>query len=341
MSEENGSAQAPTQFDSVSDAVAELDRREAVRREEAKAAKVQTEEVAEVAEEALEAEEPQEEAAEAEEAEEVATEEETEEVEEEAPQVVNLDGKQIEIPKGTPRALVEAVNSMASELKADYTRKTQEVSAERETVRAATQQTQAVVQQLQQTHQALSQFAQSLLGEAPDLSLAQQDPQTYLVQRGLYEQRMQQFQALIGQGQQLQQQQEQSQAQQLQEARKREADLLLKAMPELSDSAKRAAFTAKAVEVGARYGISEQEIGAISDHRLILALRDLSKLQAREQSAGTVRQKLANVPPKVNKPGPASQDSGKSQRHADAKRAFLKSAKTDRDLRKYVNATTD
>lgn len=41
---------------------------------------------------------------------------------------VELDGKKLEIPQGTPPALVASIQSMAADLKADYTRKTQEVA---------------------------------------------------------------------------------------------------------------------------------------------------------------------------------------------------------------------
>lgn len=66
--------------------------------------------------------------------EEETTEEPTEQPEEQADEaaetaaVLNLDGKPLEIPPGTPPALVERVQSMAANLKADYTKKTQEVA---------------------------------------------------------------------------------------------------------------------------------------------------------------------------------------------------------------------
>jgi hypothetical protein len=47
---------------------------------------------------------------------------------EEAPQLVDIDGKKLEIPQGTPPALVETVTKLAADLKADYTKKTQEIA---------------------------------------------------------------------------------------------------------------------------------------------------------------------------------------------------------------------
>mgnify|MGYP000983901715 CR=1 FL=1 len=45
--------------------------------------------------------------------------------EEPEPELVDLDGKKLEIPQGTPPELVETVKKMATDLKADYTRKSQ------------------------------------------------------------------------------------------------------------------------------------------------------------------------------------------------------------------------
>lgn len=47
---------------------------------------------------------------------------------ESASSIVDLDGKPLEIPIGTPPALVQAVTKMSADLKADYTKKTQEVA---------------------------------------------------------------------------------------------------------------------------------------------------------------------------------------------------------------------
>ena len=43
-----------------------------------------------------------------------------EEQQEEAPLTVEFDGKQLEIPKGTPKAVIEAAQKLAGDLKADY-----------------------------------------------------------------------------------------------------------------------------------------------------------------------------------------------------------------------------
>lgn len=345
--------EAPSTFDSVADAVAELDRRDTARAEQRaadKAAKATATapaqanpeaDVAPVQEAHEEADTdtpfPEEEETDA--SEEVATDDPVEPEEDAPPAVVNFDGKELEIPKGTPPALVEAVQKLGNDLKADYTRKTQEVAAERTQVHAAYQQTSQLAQQLQQAQATLAQFYQAAIGEPPPLELAQSDPQAFLIQREMHTRRVQQYQQLMAQGQELsqsnQQMSEQGRAQYLQDQMQK----LVKAAPELADKDKRAQFTQRIGATADKYGVTAQELAGIGDHRVLLMLRDLARLQSREQAAGTVKTKMANVPPKVNKPGTASQDQGKGQKQAQAKQQFLRSGKSMRDVARYLAQT--
>ena len=314
-------------FDSVAAAVAELEKRE-----EARGVKP-------------DAEEPEEGVLPADEsADETPTEEgeakEQPEAEEAPKTSIEFDGKQVEIPQGTPPELVEVLATKAKELQADYTRKTQAVADDRRQVDAVKQQTVAQASQLQQTQQALAVMAQSLLGAEPDLSLAQHDPQTYLVQKGLYEQRVGQFRQLMEQGKTLQAQQAQQTEEQQQEYRTRESQALLKAIPDLTKPEKFAEFKSQAIGAGEKYGISADEIAQITDHRLVLALRDLAKYHAQAAQSGELKDKLKNIPPRMGKPGSAAQQTPASQKSADAKREFMKSPRTDRDLRRYLAQTS-
>lgn len=344
MSEENSSAvEAPSTFDSVSDAVAELDRRDAARAEakaEEKAARAAIMEQSEARETpapdapAPESE-PDEPEADYDASDEVATDEEDQNEPEERA-TVQLDGKEIEIPKGTPRALVEAVKKLESDFRADYTRKTQEVAAERQQVHAAHQQTLQLSQQLQQTQAVLAQFYQQTIGEPPPLELAQTDTQSYLIQRELHAQRVQQFQQLMGHGQQLTAQQRAMQQHQMQQALAAEFEKAAKAIPEIADPAKRAQLTERFSGVISKYGYSAQDLANVADHRVLLMLRDLEKFHGRQQAAGTVREKLANVPPKTQKPGTATQDGGRSAKAAQAKAQFMKSGRSMRDVARFL-----
>lgn len=346
--------EAPSTFDSVADAVAELDRRDAARSEQraaekaAKAApaEAQAEAIPEAddapvqeAHEEADTDTPLPEAEETDASDEVATDTEVETETEEPPAVVNFDGKALEIPKGTPPALVEAVQKLGNDLKADYTRKTQEVAAERQQVHAAHQHTSQLAQQLQQAQATLAQFYQAAIGEPPPLELAQSDPQAFLIQREMHARRVQQYQQLMQQGEALNQQNTQQAQQGRMQYLQDQAQKLAKAMPEMTDPAKREEAVKRMTPAAEKYGFSVQELQNAGDHRLFLMLRDLARLQSREQAAGTVKTKMANVPPKVAKPGTASQDPGKSQKSAQAKQQFLRSGKSMRDVARYLAQT--
>lgn len=344
MSEENSSAvEAPSTFDSVSDAVAELDRRDAARAEakaEEKAARAASMEQSEASESpATDAPEPESDPREAEADHDASDEVAPDNEDQNEPDdraVVNLDGKEIEIPKGTPRALVEAVKKLENDFRADYTRKTQEVAAERQQVHAAAQQTAQLSQQLQQTQAVLAQFYQQTIGEPPPLELAQTDPQSYLIQREMHAQRVQQFQHLMGMGQHLTAQQQQMLVHQQRQALAAEFEKAAKVLPEIADPAKRAQLTQRFSGVVEKYGYSAQDLANVADHRVLLMLRDLEKFHGRQQAAGTVREKLANVPPRTQKPGTATQDGGRSAKAAQAKTQFMRSGRTMKDVQRYL-----
>lgn len=350
MSEENGSPQGPSTFDSVADAVAELDRREAERSEQRKAAKAaQAAPQAEVDDDSAsplqeavddESDPPLPEDEDGDESQDVEPDsEESDEPKETS--VVTLDGKEIEIPKGTPRALVEGIKKLEADFRADYTRKTQEVAAERSQVEAYKQQTSQAAQQLVQAQAVLSQFYQAAIGEPPPIELAQTDPQAFLLQREMHARRVQQYQELMQYGQAISQeslqQQQSAQAQYLRD----QGEKLIKAMPEYAQPAKREEFVQRAVKTVEKYGLTEADVRAIQDHRLVLVLRDFIRLQGREQVAGNVKQKLANVPPKVSRPGTASPDGGKSVNKAQAKQQFMRSGRTLRDVARYLRETDE
>lgn len=314
-------------INTLDEAMAELDRRAAARGEKPEATEAAEEETDPPAQES------------AAESEEVATEDKPE------PEVtvktsIEFDGKTLEIPEGTPPELVEAVSTMAKDLKADYTQKTQAVAEERRAVEAVKQQTVTQSQQLHRTQQALAVMARNLLGAEPDLALAQQDIGLYTVQKGLWEQRVNQFRSLMQQGEQLTQQQQHQVETDNREYRQKEAQALLKAIPDLTKPEKFTAFRAASVEAAGKYGIGPEEVAQITDHRLVLALRDLAEFHKTKAATGELKTKLQNVPPRTAKPGAASSQTPAVNKNAEALKAFKKSAGTDRDLKRYLAATS-
>lgn len=329
--EDRGESQS-TEIANVADAMAELDRRDAARAKEA-GAEVDADEV-----ETVESDE--------EDGDDEAPDDESDAEDDDTPDEpaeVEFDGKKLAIPKGTPPALVEAVKSLGNDLKADYTRKTQEVAQERSQVAQARQHIGQQIAQAQQNAQALAQLAQSVLGEEPGLDLAQSDPHTYLVQQGLYKQRMQVFNGLQHQAQQAQQQAAEMQAQHTAENKTREQQALFNAMPELKDTGKREAFAQTALKVAERYNLPQSAVFSDStNHNLFLMLRDLAEFHKIKEQTASAKTKLAAVPPpKVHKStASAGQTEAKAVRSKDAKQQFMKSGRSMKDVERWIRSTT-
>ena len=226
---------------------------------------------------------------------------------------------------------------------ADFTQKTTQLAQERQTVHQAAGQITAALQQLQQQQQHMAQFAQAMLGDEPSLDLATSDPTAYTVQKAIYDQRVRALQAIQHQAQQTQAQHQALQQQQVAMHTMRQMQTLIQAAPELRDPKKREAFTRDVVESAEKYGFSAQDVGQVSDHRMLLLLRDLANLQRgaqrSRQAEENVKKKLANVPPKLIKPGAASGNEGKSQKRAEARAKFMRSGRSLKDAMRVLAAS--
>jgi hypothetical protein len=229
---------------------------------------------------------------------------EPEEAAEKAPAVdeIEFDGKKLAIPKGTPPELVESVKSLANDLKADYTRKTQEVAEQRKSVATRSEAIQQQEQMLSANftkaveykalQDRMAQFEnidwQALVDENPaqatKLNLAYQGLQR---QAGTMYRELQQSEA--------QRQQALSQHQQsLVEAGQRE---LAKRIPKWSGD------VAKSVsETALSYGFSQEELSSILDPRIVHAMHDAMQFRKLQASKPAAMQKVAQAP-KVLKPG--------------------------------------
>lgn len=249
----------------------------------------------------------------------------------------------VEIEHEGKKHRVPAELKDAFERHSDYTRKTTELAQERQVAHQTFAQAQQVLQHTAQTHQVLTQFAQAMLGDEPSPELAQSDPGAFVQQRSLYDARQKALQQLQGHGQQLQQQQQAMQRQQMAQHVQAQAQALLKAAPELRDAKKREQLGREVAEAAGRYGFTPEDLAQAYDHRMLLLLRDLARLQRGEgrqkQATENVKKKLANVPPRQIKPGTASGSEGKTQRSAEARAKFMRSGRTLKDVERYLRAT--
>lgn len=217
-----------------------------------------------------------------------------------------------------------------------------ETAAERQQITQARQQIAQQAQALKQQGETLAKVAQAMLGQEPPIELAQTDPGTYIAQQAQYRQRMAVLQQLQGNTSQASQVEQAQKQQAFEQTVTREREALLKAMPELADPAKLSAFQGRIAKVAQRYGLTAQDLSTAFDHRSFLMLRDLGRLADMEAERANVRKKLAASPP-LKSP---EQRAGSGQRNTSdlnakaAKGAFLKSGRSMRDVKAYLDRTS-
>lgn len=171
----------------------------------------------------------------------------------------------------------------------DYTRKTQEVASDRKAIEAAAQRLTQADQAVRQQLDLAVRVIQANIPKPPDAAMIQTDVVGYLAQKEAYDQRMAQLHQLTQASAEADQRAQQTQGTQFQQSVQSELQMLTEKVPEFRSPEKRTAFMQEAADIGGRaYGLSAEEIGNITDHRVILALRDAvayRKLQSAKMSA--------------------------------------------------------
>jgi hypothetical protein len=242
---------------------------------------------------------------------------------EQGPLKVEFDGKTWELPPGTPPELAQGVKKMADDLKADYTRKTQNIAELKrqadETVQGAQRQAQfaqVASVKLVELRETLRQIEQV---EAIDFNaLADQDPQQAIRLQAAHTRLIQQRDAKQREVIEAHQQAEALTAQQRQRALEVASTELKKALPNFTPQ------MAQAIRESTKsYGYSDAELEQITDHRLVLVLKDAMawrELQAKKPQA---MKKVAEAPKvmKPQAPAPKRQNQSAAERLKNTGRA--------------------
>jgi hypothetical protein len=225
---------------------------------------------------------------------------------------VEFDGKTWELPKGTPPELAEGVKKMADDLKADYTRKTQSIAEMRrqteETAKATQQQAELIavsatkVVELREVQRQIEQI------EAIDFNaLADQDPQQAIRLQAAHTRLIQQREGKQREVFETQQQAQALTAHERQRALAQAAEELKKAVPDFTPS------MAQAIRENTKaYGFTDAELENVTDHRLVLALKDAMawrQLQAKKPEA---MKKVAEAPKVIKPQAPAPRKENQS-----------------------------
>jgi hypothetical protein len=257
------------------------------------------------------------------------------------PEKLKVGDTEVEIPKGTPKAAVEAIKSLQHRLTADYTRKTQEAAETRKAAAERTEAADSLLQQVQRAQQAVVSMAQRLIGNPPPLELAQSDPAGYLYAKEAYEARVRDLQALNAHTGELTRSQQQQRQQAQQQALLEEAQRTVKVLPQLADPAKRTAFLESAVQAASASGFTPEDVASVTDHRMLHLLDRLVKaerrLSALDGASKSVKSKLADVAPKPLRAGNAgTQSQGQMNKASRAREMFMKSGRTMKDVQRYL-----
>lgn len=226
----------------------------------------------------------------------------------------------VKMGDGTTLTLAELKDSPM--LKADHTRKTQELSNERKAVEADVQRMEAITQNF------VSHLSQ-LVPPAPEPSLALSDPNAYTAQRATHEAAMEQLQTLMG----VQAEIKDVSGGMTEADRKKEVieenGKLVAMFPEAESGETREKFFGDVAETAVALGFSHEELGQVTDHR-IFALAHYAKVgQEFLKNKTKAKAKVAKAPP-----APARKPGGKKAKgNAAAMRKLRNSGSLDDALK--------
>ena len=182
------------------------------------------------------------------------------------------DDAKVRLPDGSVMTVADLKSGSLRQ--ADYTRKTQEIAANRKELETRQAEIAQKSQTFEQTLNFAIQVAQASLPQEPSRDLLVADPIAYLQQKAEYDERLGQLQHLAGAKQQHEQAQSAEQARAFQNYVAGERQRLAEAMPELKDAAKLHAFNGELAKGIEAYGFSSQDLNSVYDHRLVLMAKD-------------------------------------------------------------------
>ncbi len=169
----------------------------------------------------------------------------------------------------------------------DYSRKTGELSRERQALQSQVEQVRGYEQQLSEVLETAVSALRETLPPQPDPALLDTDPVAYHKQAIAHTNAVQRLQGLAGQRehmsrseqqrrQQATEQQTAAQQQAMQEHQRQQVEALFEKMPALRTGEGERAFFEKATNYAGQYGLTGKELfeATLNDHRIALVLQD-------------------------------------------------------------------
>ena len=225
-----------------------------------------------------------------------------------------------------------------------------QVRAEREHFETRRQEIQQGLQQHAQQMQAQGQFwasvAQRLIGQPPNPQLAHTNPSQFVQERADYEARTQFLQQILHANRQ-QSEAAARQAHAEQQAAKAQAQqrgraFLHQALPDLADQTKGPALTGRLVKVAQDHGFPPEMLREVLHPGFMVLLHKAMRADDMDAQRSRTREKLARAPA-IEAPeqgASAGQRAASNASKAKAKKAFMNSARSMRDVERYLRATS-
>lgn len=219
--------------------------------------------------------------------------------------VIDIDGEQVPLSQLKEERMRQQ----------DYSRKTAELSRERETVQQArehyTQQYQTVNSLLQET----VQFLEGVIPDEPPLSLAQSDPAQYQYQKELRARAKQEVQQLVERSQKAQQTNQQTQQFDQKQVLQRHVEGIERRFPHLrGDQQKLVGFVQETRQKAKDFGFTDQEVSNLTDDRIIEALHYAALGKKAEHNRNNAKRRLQQ--PKKGNARPATGNGNPGNRKA-------------------------
>ena len=232
----------------------------------------------------------------------------------------------VELADGTRTTVHELKRGSLRE--ADYTRKTQELSQQRQVFEAEQSRIKQLEEAATQEREAMATVLQATMPQKPDPSLIETEPTVYMRQMAVYEQQQDALKQVFAAEQNARQQQQQRAAKDHQSYLQRERAALNDAIPEFRDEKAFGEFKSDAVKYLHSEGFTDEELNGLSDHRMMKVIRKAMQAEKIGKQR-PVAQKAMEGKPRTMKAGARK---GKGSRANAAAMESVNQAAKRRDL---------
>jgi hypothetical protein len=211
---------------------------------------------------------------------------------------VKVDGKDVVVDEG------ELLKGYSRQQ--DYTRKTMELSAQRQQIDQAGAQMQNERAQYQNQLNQLTDALGEQLSKTPDWeSLLENDPVEYLKQQHLFQQRQAAYQGARQEQARNEQQTQAQNAYAMQQMLANESEQLLANLPSWSDAAKASGEKTAIAKHLVERGYTKEQVAQLTDHKTVILAREAMLYRQMIAKAKETVKAVDKLPPRMEKPGVA------------------------------------